>query len=210
MHVVPQQDDVVRILRESGALREGHFVYPNGLHSNEYLQVPLAIRHYQHARTLSVGLSRLLRADPELHALAPQLAIVSPAPAGIPIAFGICQALDARQVYWGDVVEGATPGEDVQLRLRQFIEPQKGDSVVLVDDVLRTGRHLAKLKALIESYGANVLAIAVVVYQPTPKTHDFGDLPIRYLARLDASYYTDGAACELCRKGVPAERAWVA
>jgi len=62
MHLLPTQEEVVRVLRDTGALRDGHFVYPSGLHSNEYLQVPLAMRYYQHARTLSVGLSRLLRA----------------------------------------------------------------------------------------------------------------------------------------------------
>jgi orotate phosphoribosyltransferase len=61
MHIVPTQEEVVRVLRETGALREGHFEYPSGLHSNEYLQVPIAMRSYQHQRMLTVGLSRLLR-----------------------------------------------------------------------------------------------------------------------------------------------------
>ena len=49
MHIIPTQDEVVAVLRETGALRDGHFEYPSGLHSNEYLQVPLAMRYYQHA-----------------------------------------------------------------------------------------------------------------------------------------------------------------
>ena len=64
MHLVPTQEEVIALLRETGALRDGHFEYPNGLHANEYLQVALALRYYQVARTLSVGLSRLLRANP--------------------------------------------------------------------------------------------------------------------------------------------------
>jgi orotate phosphoribosyltransferase len=84
MHLVPTEDEVVRILRETGGLRDGHFLYPSGLHSNEYLQVPLAMRYSQHARTLSVGLSRLLRANPEIRTLVPELSIVAPAPAGLP------------------------------------------------------------------------------------------------------------------------------
>jgi orotate phosphoribosyltransferase len=42
MHLLPTQEEVVRVLRDTGALRDGHFEYPSGLHSNEYLQVPLA------------------------------------------------------------------------------------------------------------------------------------------------------------------------
>jgi orotate phosphoribosyltransferase len=69
---------VVAVLRDTGALRDGHFEYPSGLHSNEYLQVPLAMRYYQHQRMLSVGLSRLLRANPEIRAIVPELSIVGP------------------------------------------------------------------------------------------------------------------------------------
>ena len=100
MHLLPTQDEVVRVLRETGALRDGHFEYTNGLHSNEYLQVPLAMRYYQHARMLSVGLSRLLRENAEIRAIIPELSIVAPANAGLPVAFGVCEALRARQVYW--------------------------------------------------------------------------------------------------------------
>ncbi len=52
MHIIPTEKEVVAVLRETGALREGHFEYPSGLHSNEYLQVPLAMRYYQHQRML--------------------------------------------------------------------------------------------------------------------------------------------------------------
>ena len=61
MEIIPTQEDVVALLRATGALRDGHFEYPNGLHANEYLQVALAMRHYQDARALTVGLSRCLR-----------------------------------------------------------------------------------------------------------------------------------------------------
>src|ERR1700691_3845643 len=102
MHLLPTPEEVVRVLRETGGLRDGHFEYTNGLHSNEYLQVPLAMRYYQHARTLSVGLSRLLRANPEIRAIIPELSIVAPATGGLPVAYGVCEALQARKVYWAE------------------------------------------------------------------------------------------------------------
>ena len=61
MQLIPTQEEVIALLRETGALREGVFEYPNGLFSNQYLQVPLAFRYFQHAKTLSVALSRLIR-----------------------------------------------------------------------------------------------------------------------------------------------------
>jgi orotate phosphoribosyltransferase len=202
MHLLPTHDETVRILRDTGALRTGHFIFPNGLHSAEYLQVPIAMRYYQHAKMLSVSLSRLLRANPEIRAMIPELSIVSPATGGLPVAYGVCEALQAKQVYWAE----NTP--DGSLRLRQHIEPRKGELVVLVDDILRAGTRMAQLKALIEGFGATIVAIAVVIYSPTPKVRDLGGQPFYYLARLEASYYPDEASCELCRKDQPAERVW--
>lgn len=204
MNLIPSNDQVVAVLRETGALRDGHFEYPSGLHSNEYLQVPLAMRYYQHARTLSVGLSRLLRANPEIRATIPELSIVAPATGGLPVAYGVCEALRANQVYWA---ESAPNGDG--MRFRQYIEPRAGEPVVLVDDILRSGNKLSQMKALLESKGAALMGLAVVIYQPTPETRTFGSLPLYYLAKLEASYYADGAHCDLCRKGMPLEKVWV-
>jgi orotate phosphoribosyltransferase len=201
MHLIPTQDEVVALLRESGALRDGHFEYSNGLHSNEYLQVPLAMRHYQHQRLLSVGIGRLLRANPEIRAIIPELSIVAPATAGLPVAYGVCESVRARQVYWAEQEQDGGP-----LRFRQYLNPEPGEQVLLVDDILRTGSKLAELKHLLEGAGARVVGLAVIVYQPTPNTVNFGSLPLYYLAKLEASYYSDAAHCELCRHGNRVEK----
>jgi orotate phosphoribosyltransferase len=204
MHLLPTPEEVVRVLRDTGGLRDGHFEYPSGLHSNEYLQVPLAMRYYQHARTLSVGLSRLLRANSEIRAIIPELSIVAPATGGLPVAYGVCEALRARQVYWAE-----RDTENQPLRFRQYLEQHPGEQVVLVDDILRSGRKLSEMKLLLESRGAQVVGIAVVIYQPTPNTKEFGPLPLFYLAKLEASYYADAQHCDLCRREVKLEKVWV-
>jgi orotate phosphoribosyltransferase len=204
MHLIPTQEEVVAVLRETGALRDGHFLYPSGLHSNEYLQVPLAMRYYQYQRMLSVGLSRLLRANSEIRALIPELSIVAPANAGLPVAYGVCEALRAKQVYWAENDRESEP-----LHFRQYLEQHPGEQVVLVDDILRTGKKLSELRRLLEANGANVVGLAVIIYQPTPDTNDFGSLPLYHLAKLEASYYADSARCELCKQGIPLEKVWV-
>jgi orotate phosphoribosyltransferase len=203
MHLIPTQDEVVAVLRETGALRDGHFQYPSGLHSNEYLQVPLALRYSRYQRMLAVGLSRLLRAHPEIRANVKDLSIVTPMTGGLPVAYGVCEALRANQVYW------AEREHDEPLRFRQYLEPREGEQVVLVDDILRTGSKLSELKKLLEASGAAVVGLAVIIYQPNPTTVDFGSLPLYYLAKLEASYYADAAHCELCQRGVPLERVWI-
>lgn len=202
MHLVPTQIEVVQLLKETGALREGHFEYSNGLHSNEYLQVPLAMRYYQTAKILSVGLTRQLRANTEIRAIIPQLSIVAPATAGLPVAYGVCEALRAHQVYWAERDNANEPQ-----RFRQYMDAVPGEQVLLVDDILRSGRKLAELKKLVESRGAQVVGLAVMIYQPNPKTIDFSPLPFYYLAKLDhATYAQDAASCDLCKRGVPVEK----
>src|ERR1022692_4135268 len=102
MHLIPTHDEVVELLRRTGGLRKGHFEYPNGLHTDEYLQVALTMRHFESAKILSVGLSRLIRAHSDLRAMIPELSIVAPATGGLPVAYGMCEALRARQVYWAE------------------------------------------------------------------------------------------------------------
>jgi orotate phosphoribosyltransferase len=204
MHLVPTQEEVVDLLRKTGALRDGHFEYPNGLHANQYLQVALAMRYYQHAKTLSVGLSRLLRANTELRAMIPELSIVAPATGGLPVAYGVCEALRAHQVYWGEREEPGQP-----MRFRQYMHQEKGEKVLLVDDILRSGKKLTEMKNLIEGNGAEVVGLAVMIYQPTPKTPSFDPLPFYYLAKLEGIYYQDVQSCELCKKGVPIQKVLV-
>jgi orotate phosphoribosyltransferase len=204
MHLIPTHDEVVDLLRQSGALRKGHFAFPNGLHSEDYLQVALAMRYYQHARTLSVGLSRKLRSNAELRAMIPELSIVTPATGGLPVAYGVCEALRANQVYWA---EREVAGQ--AMRFRQYVQQFPGEKVLLVDDILRTGSKLSELKDLVERNGAEVVGLAVMIYQPNPMTPDFEPLPFYYLAKLDSIYYMDAGSCELCRRGIPVEKVWI-
>ena len=191
------------MLRETGALRDGHFEYPNGLHTDEYLQVALAFRYFQYAKILSVGLSRRLRSDPEIRAMIKELSIVCPNTGGLPVAYGVCEALRAHQVYWAEQDTDSSP-----MRFRQFIEPAAHERVLLVDDILRSGKRLTELRNLVESKGAQIVGLAVAVYQPNPTVASFGNLPLFYLAKMDASYYKDSSSCELCKKGVPIQKVW--
>jgi orotate phosphoribosyltransferase len=203
MHLVPTNAEVIAMLRETGALRDGHFEYPTGMHADEYLEVALAFRYYQYAKILSVGLSRRLRADTEIRAMIKDLSIVCPntGGGGLPVAYGVCEALRAHQVYWSEQDDEKSPQ-----RFRQFLKQTPGEKVLLVDDILRSGRRLTALRALIESQGGIVVGLAVAVYQPNPDIADFGNLPMFYLAQMDATYYKDSSTCELCRKGVPVEK----
>ena len=183
MELIPTQEEVLALLRRTGGLRSGYFEYPNGLRTNEYLQVALTMRDFQASNILSVALSRKLRSNSDIRALLPNISIVAPAIGGLPVAYGVAEALRARKVYWG---ERDSPTEP--LHFREFLELERGEKVVLVDDIYRTGSKLAEMKQLVEAAGGEVVALAVIVQQPIPGASEFGALPFYSLARLDMTY----------------------
>jgi orotate phosphoribosyltransferase len=201
MELVPTQDDVIALLRRTGGLRQGHFEDPGGQHITEYLQVAITMRDYQSAKVLSVGLSRKVRANTEIRAMISELSVVAPATGGLPVAYGMSEALRARQVYWAERENESEP-----LHFRQYLDVKPGEKVLLVDDILRTGRKLAEVKKLVEMRGGEVVGLAVVVYQPNPNCETFGTLPLYYLAQLDGKYYANAATCELCKRGSPFDK----
>jgi orotate phosphoribosyltransferase len=203
MQLVPTHDEVIGLLRKTGGLREGHFEYPNGLHAAEYLQVALTMRHYDAAKILSVGLSRRLRAHTDIRAMIPQLSVVAPATGGLPVAYGVSEALRVKQVYWAE-----RDGSEI-MKFRQFLEVQPGEKVLLVDDILRTGKKIKELKTLVESRGGEVVGLAVVIFQPYPEAIKFDPLPFYYLAKIDETFYKDAASCELCKQGIPVTKVTV-
>ncbi len=98
--LVPPSESVLEILQQTGAYRRGHFVYPSGKHAAHYFQMPLAFRYYDNARVMSVGLSRVFRMNKAIASRLPKVSIISPSPGGIPVAFGVREALGADQIYW--------------------------------------------------------------------------------------------------------------
>ncbi|HSS21877.1 MAG TPA: hypothetical protein VLL54_17520 [Pyrinomonadaceae bacterium] len=195
--LIPSSDAVMQILKRTGAFREGHFVYPNGKHSPHYFQMPLAFRYYDTARVLAVALSRKFRVDRDISSQLPKVSIISPSSGGIPVAFGVRDALSAEQIYWAEQ-EGDTR------RFRQYINKGEVNPCILVDDIVRSGHAIEETAALVKELGANVIGCgAIVRFASAPAR--LGEVPIRSLIEFDAHMYDEGADCSDCKKGVPIE-----
>lgn len=188
-----QTNDVMHILEATQAVRYGHFRLPSGRHTGVYYQIPLALRYYNNYRTLCVGLSRVLRLAPEVAAVLPHCSIVSPSSGGIPVGFGVREALRADQIFW---TERDPLGI---LKFRQFAEVQKGDRCILVDDLMVTGRTMQELIELVERGGGVVVAIGVIVDARVGGV-DFGNVPVHSLVDVETHHY-DEQECPECRRG---------
>ena len=200
--LIPEQDEVMAILKRTGAFREGHFVYPSGQHTPHYFQMPLAFRYYDTARVLAVALSRKLRLEKDVSSALPKVSIISPSPGGIPVAFAVREALNAEQIYWAEREEG-------KRRFRQYVNAGEIHPCVIVDDISRTGAALQETIDLVGQLGAKVIGCGVIVrFRSAPDQLEIpgGDpIPVLSLVEFDAKWYDDGQACAECRKDAPVE-----
>ncbi|HMG35388.1 MAG TPA: phosphoribosyltransferase family protein [Blastocatellia bacterium] len=199
VELLPTQEQVYSLLRETGALREGHFEFPTGLHSSHYFQMPLAMRYHGNARVLNVALSRLLRSEPEVMAALPDCAVVAPAAGGIPVAFGIREALNADQIFWAEKESG-------KYYFRQYLDA-RGINCILVDDVVRSGKVISQMVNLIRDAGASVVAIGSLVHFKDSHLENI-DIPYYSLLKVETQFHSH-QQCPQCRAGEPVEKVWV-
>ncbi|MDQ1637136.1 MAG: orotate phosphoribosyltransferase [Pyrinomonadaceae bacterium] len=195
--LIPSSDTVMQMLKRTGAFREGHFVYPNGKHSPHYFQMPLAFRYYDTARVLAVALSRKFRIDRDVSSQLPKVSIISPSSGGIPVAFGVRDALSAEQIYWAEQEGG-------KRMFRQYINKGEVNPCIIVDDIIRSGAAIEETVKLVESLGSNIIGCgAIVRFDSAPDTVQ--GVPIKSLVTFNAHMYDSGDACSDCVKGAPVE-----
>ena len=200
--LIPSSDEVMEILKKTGAYREGHFVYPSGRHTPHYFQMPLAFRYYDTARVLAVALSRKFRGEKQISSALPKVAIISPSAGGIPVAFGVREALSAEQIYWAE-------REDGQRMFRQYVNQGEVNPCVIVDDITRTGEALLDTVKLVREMGAPVIGCGVIVrFTSSPERIEVPNddpVPVLSLIEFEAKWYEDGQQCDACTGDAPAE-----
>ena len=195
--LIPPADTVMQILKRTGAFREGHFVYPNGKHSPYYFQMPLAFRYYDTARVLAVALSRKFRVDRDISSQLPKVAVISPSSGGIPVAFGVRDALNAEQIYWAEQENG-------KRMFRQYINKGEVNPSIVVDDIIRSGSAIDETAELVKALGSRVIGCgAIVRFTSAPKSVDGVDM--KALVEFDAKMYDSADMCEDCKKDAPVE-----
>jgi orotate phosphoribosyltransferase len=197
VELIPSQDSLMQILKRTGAFREGHFIYPNGKHSPHYFQMPLAFRYYDTARVLAVALSRKFRLEKDISSQLPKVAVISPSSGGIPVAFGVRDALNAEQIYWAEQEQG-------KRMFRQYVNQGEVNPCIIVDDIIRSGYAIAETVELVKSLGARIIGCGAIVRFDTAP-NEIEDVPIKSLIDFDVNMYESNEACAECKSGVTPE-----
>ncbi len=179
---------VTRLLEESGALRRGHFLLSSGRHSPSYVQCALLLEDPVRSRAVGAQLAE------ELRSFHPD-SVLSPALGGIIIGHEVAAALGVPFRF--------AERKSEELGLRRGFSLRQGERVVIVEDVVTTGRSTLETAALATGRGARVVAIGAIIDR-TDGQHPF-DVPFRSLMVLPLPSFAP-ADCPQCQAGGSPEK----
>ena len=142
--------DSLKVLKKTRALLEGHFILSSGLHSNKYIQCAKLLSFPNHAFKICNSLSKkILKAFPFLDL------ILSPAMGGIVIGYEIGRQLNIETIF-SERIKG-------KFKLRRGFSIKKNAKVLIVDDVITSGKSSLECAKLVKKAKAKLLGFACVI-----------------------------------------------
>jgi orotate phosphoribosyltransferase len=187
-------EDVIGLLRESGAMLEGHFLLTSGRHSDRYFQCAKLLQYPDKAAAALAGVAELIQKDIAAGKLAVD-AVAGPALGGVIVAYELGRLLGLPAFFTERDDTGA-------MTLRRGFQVQPGRRILIAEDVVTTGKSSAECAAALEALGAKITALACLVDRRASGAAAV-PWPVYPAVRIEAANW-DAAACELCKKGVPA------
>src|ERR1700675_233976 len=179
-----KRDDILKLLEQVGAIRQGHFELSSGRHSATYLQCALVLQHPVHA-------DQRARALAELFSNLTVACVVAPALGGIIIGYEVARALGVRSIF----VERDRSG---QMALRRGFELKRGERVLVIEDVWTTGGSTRETIGVVEQEGGLAVAAGALIDRSGGRLEL--NVPSRALLEMDVPSY-EPADCPLCLAG---------
>lgn len=178
------RDATLALFRRAGALLEGHFKLTSGLHSGGYLQSALVLQNPTDAAALGAALGAWSAAwQPDV--------VLSPALGGVIIGHEVGRALRVRAIF----AERA----DTTLTLRRGFSLSPGERVLVVEDVITTGKSTRETIDVAQAAGAQVVG-AVAIIDRSGGVAGLS-VPFHALAQLSLPTY-EPSTCPLCAQGL--------
>ena len=138
------------ILRKTNALLEGHFVLSSGLHSSKYIQCAKLLSFPHKAEKICKSLARKIKKKFKNFDL-----ILSPAMGGIIIGYEIGRLLKKETIFC-ERVKG-------KFQLRRGFQIKKGSKVLIIEDVITTGKSSMECVKLIKNSKAKLIGFATII-----------------------------------------------
>ena len=179
------QQEIFEIFEKAGALLKGHFLLSSGLHSDLYFEKFQVLQHPEYVEILCKKLASLFK-DDKIEA------VVGPTTGGIIIAYEVAKNLKIRSIF--------AESEEKRRVFKRGFSLKKGEGVLIVDDILTTGKSINEVVDLVKKYDGEIIGIGVLLDRSGGKV-EFG-YPLKALATTEVKNYSP-EVCPLCKKGEP-------
>ena len=143
-------EESLEILKETEALQEGHFILSSGLHSKQYIQCAKLLS--QPAKAVKICESLCEKIKNKFKSVD---IVLSPAIGGIVIGYEVGRQLNKETIF--------AERQDTKLILRRGFVINKNANVLIVEDVITTGKSVLECSSIIEECGANLVGYACLI-----------------------------------------------
>ena len=143
-------EESLKILKETNALLEGHFILSSGLHSKEYVQCAKLLSKPHQANIICKSLSEKIKKKFNKIDI-----ILSPAVGGIVVGYEVGRQLNVETIF-AERVKG-----ELELR-RGFVIPENSN-VLIVEDVITTGKSAQECSKLIKASNSKLLGYSCII-----------------------------------------------
>ena len=147
----------LNILKKTNALLDGHFVLSSGLHSSKYIQCAKLLSYPHLAKNICLSLSNKIKKNYKKIDL-----ILAPAMGGIIIGYEIGKLLRKETIFC-ERVKGS-------FKLRRDFNIKRKSRVLVVEDVITTGKSSLECVKLIKKAGAKLLGFSCIIDRSNKKT----------------------------------------
>ena len=143
-------NESLKILRETNALLEGHFILSSGLHSDQYIQCAKLLSHPKKAELICASLCEQIKKNFNKIDI-----ILSPAIGGIVVGYEVGRQLGIETIFAERYEE--------KLVLRRGFEIPKNSKVLIVEDVITTGKSALECSELVKQLDSKVIGYSCII-----------------------------------------------
>ena len=177
------KEQVMKEFKDAGAILTGHFVLSSGLHSSMYLQCARVLMDAKRGDRLCKGLADTLKQWMKESGQSIDI-IVSPAMGGVVVGYEMGRQLDVPAIFCERV--------DGTFALRRGFNLEQGQKVLIVEDVVTTGKSSMEAVACIKEHGGVPVAVASLIDRRSKNDVSL-TLPLVSLMALDIPTYKPDA-----------------
>ena len=143
-------NESLKILKETNALLEGHFILSSGLHSKQYIQCAKLLSHPKKAEVICSSLCEKIK-----ETFSKIDIVLSPALGGMVVGYEIGRQLEVETIFAERI--------DDELVLRRDFKITQNSNVLVVEDVITTGKSVLECSSIVKMNKANLVGYACIV-----------------------------------------------